>query len=314
MVKGIGNWHIKWREEKKEQVFQFIKTNQPITYAEILKNGHFRRNTIPNYVQELESDERIVKIQDYYYIIPIPLEIKEKEKKEKMTSFFKLSIDNYKNLSFVSIKMLKASKEQPIRFSLAMKRVKLPENKHRHRWIPIKGNSDLKKCSCMRIKYKEKILEPDTNQSLEQIPVKGLINLYTYLSKNYLTQQTIEFLENTVKQFKLYPRIEFPRYKDIYENPHGIRPKYCRKDGSINYEKIEKEYQYSLFLGTLHSFCKKCGKQYQFYVADWFNFHFHLIKELQSGKITKKKFKEMSKHAPEIKIMEKPVKNPYPRY
>ena len=311
MVKGIGKWHIEWMKKKKEQIYQFIKTNQPLTYSEILNNGHFRRNTLPNYVHELESDEVIVKIQDHYYTTPIPPQVR---KKGKILDFFQQSIGFGKNLSFVTNKMIKKGKEQPIRFSLAMKRVKITENKHRHRWIPIKGNSDLKKCSCMRIKYKGKILEPDLNQPIEQISIKGLIDLYAYLSKNYLTQQTIEFLENTIKQFKLYPRIESPRYKDIYENPYSIHPKYRRKDGSINYEKIEKEYQYHLFLGTLDSFCKKCGKQYQFYMADWFNFHFHLIQELQSGKITKKEFKELSKHPPEIKIMEKPVKNPYPRY
>jgi len=274
-LKGLGQAQKLAVVEAKNKIFLFILKNQPVEYKKIHDESHIRRNNVRSYVSELEVKKKIVKIDSKYFVYPPPQDVlcKENQSKSAEESFltFRRSITSV--IEQIN-KINQLEKEQPLRSKIIKQKMKISIN---HELL-----NDL-------IYFLE-------NFNLNDLTKKSIQDFIT-ISDVYL-KTSIKFLEEFVLRFRLVTRFEYPRFKNKYKgktyNPRGVHPRFRNKDGTVNYNKIERTYRFGIFSGL----CPCCGD----YVADYFNPQLKACRKLQKGKIMKEEYDTIVNHCKKHKL------------
>lgn len=262
MTKGLGKYHLSMIETRKKKLVEFISKHQPVTYAEILKNGHVRRKNLGIRLDELEKEKRVMKTNAESYII---------------FNKMHLSTFNYLNKLCVRIEYLKQiinrlieglemmSQSQPVRFSLAMKKINLNElGIHKHEFIIDSKIPYLKRCRCNSvIMIDGKIHYRTPRNEIERIE-------FLQQKTEFQLSEDIDKIKEFYTHFRMYPRMEYQGLKNISDNTRGIHSNFLNGK-ELNYEKIEKGYEDIKFFRTWPCKCSKCGTVTEVDVADEMN-------------------------------------------
>jgi len=302
-MRGLGKVQEEAIQKTMEKLFFFIEKNQPVAYKIILNNSHIRRNKIRLYLNELIHEERVIEIKKKYYTFPIPEQISQNE---ILRDYFLkiLKINKKKNYQILSIlqKIEKIREQHPFKVLLVERKIKR-NDKEQNKIIN---------------EYFQKL------QELNNFENKSLSEQIKIFSKvMHDSEDMLILLREFSLKFQLLPRIEYPRYKDKYENklgihpefilentvdlkkmlicyekgyngnhknPLGIHPKFLKRDKTINYDYIEDVYQTKLSIGI----CPGCGE----YIADPLNYILDKILNNKGKKIPKKTYDNIVKQAP----------------
>lgn len=281
------------RLKKKEDIVNFI-SRHPCKYNFLLKYGHFRRNTLRQYVDELEKEKKIVKLDSMYFVAPLNRErLKEHNDKKNLISI----LENAKELSQLVIRasqiIINRYEKEPIRTKLAIEK--------------IQDNSTV--VNTVKNNFLDFILDGYQNQ-LENIKNSDIGKQLSYFSKSlkYANPQIVfELLNEFDIHFKSYPRFEYPKLKHLLHdkeyNQHGIHPKF-QKDGSIDLDRLEEVYSNRLLANSLKITDENNNHVY-LYIGDTFGYQATLYDQLTQGKISENDFKRRyasitHNHAPKI--------------
>lgn len=282
------------RLRKRENIINFISKYQPCKYNFLLKNGHFRRNTLRQYLKELEEEKKIVKMDNLYYVSPLSKEqLRNHKNKKKLIS----DLQNMKKLStkidrVLQIIMNRFEKE-PIRTILAIKK--------------IQDNSDV--VDTLKNNCSDFISNGhhDQLENIKNIDIRAQLSYFSE-SLKYMDPHIVFELQNDFNiHFKSYPRFEYPRLKHLLHdkeyNPYGIHPKF-QKDNSPDLDRLEEVYSNRLCLSSLHVADE--NNNYVFlYIGDIFGYQYSLVDQLIHDRISETDFKKRyesvtHRHPPKI--------------
>ncbi len=283
------------RLKKKEAIINFISKYPSCKYNFLLKHGHFRRNTLGQYVEKLEKEGKIIKCDNWYFVAPLnKKQLKEYENRKNLIS----TLQNAKKLSELATRfsqiIINRSEKEPIRTKLAIEKIRV--------------NSDV--VSTMESNFLDFVLDGHHDQ-LEKIKDMTVIEQLSYFSKSLkcVNPHTIfELLNEFDIHFKSYPRFEYPRFKHLFHdkeyNQYGIDPKFQKNDKSLDLGRLEEVYSNRLLAGSLKVSDKNNNYMY-IYIGDTISYQAALCNQLKHGKISESDFKRRYKfildnHPPKI--------------
>jgi len=272
-MRGLGKSQIQAREKSKQKLVVFIKNNPSCTSNQIRKNSKIRRNNIPKFLKELTNDEKIIQIKNHLFINPPPKA--EIEKLEKLdTALILLSTTQQNNSMCFELvqKQLRFIRKQPLRANLIFKKI---------------SPSILKECKLP--------FELNNNKKLSTKNIKIFFETSKKLQNSFKL-----FFNEFLIWYLIYKRFEFPRFIDPYTNPYGIEPRFL-KDGNLNMQKIEEEYEKNIESG-----CCLCGCG--LYIEDVFNSYAKCQKLYEQGKISQSENEQVLKSLKKEQVIWKKIK------
>lgn len=237
-MRGLGTFQLKQMKKREERLLAFIRKIQPVRFSTIRNKGHFRTNTLRQYLNDLIERKKIFKIKHkekiYYLIYPPHFSMVEKlgyhpEFKGALKEIVKI----WKQIFY---DITKFSKKQPVLFKIICKKIRMTKKKF---YSLIEYLLQLVEHFFLISKFLK-----SEDKKLQQIGLKKLENL----DKKILTasEAFFDFWEELEKYRRIYPRIEYPRLKDRYTNPHGIHVHYRNKKGQLEISRVEEEYKKNL--------------------------------------------------------------------
>ena len=225
-------------KKREERLLAFIRKFQPTRFATIRKKGHFRTNTLQEYLDELIKRKKIYKIQHEgrkYYLIypPRPSVMKnlgyDLELKKVLKDFVKV----WKQ---ISSNIIKFSKNQPILFKMICKKIGMTKKKFYFFQEYLSQLIEHVLLINEFLRSRDKKLQQEGLKKLEKLDKKILV----------ASEAFFEFWEKLEKHRRTYPRFEFPRLKDRYKNPYGIHNRYRNRKGQLMIKKVERKYKENL--------------------------------------------------------------------
>jgi len=207
------------------------------------------------YVSELENENKIQKIDSKYYLSPPSQELLDKvEQNSKIKEFLRIHQKNLQLVGKLFDKIKRLEKNQPLKAKIIQQKLKISPD----------------------FEIMNEITSFVNNYNSNKITKESIKDFFE--KSNKFLKSSLTFFDEWSLRFQLVPRFEYPKFKDNYTNPYGIQKRFRKKDGGINYDKIERVYRFKIFLGC----CPNCGE----YVANNFNRVFNAVKQLKKGKIT----------------------------
>ena len=231
-MRGMGSYQLQKIDEKEQKIFRYIQKHQPITRADIRKNGHFKTNSLPKYLKILLEKELIVEIYRYLVVnTPTKTILKKIQNSPKMIrreikKFFRLILD-----IVAAIKKLK--KNEPLRFNQLVRKCNFKKNQFKKTFEEIKiATAELRK------------IQFDLGSGKKSKQNMAIKKFGYVMRKKWFAviQFLLKIVENLETHREYYPRFEYPRFKDI-DNKYGIHNKFLNGKGQINYKKLEFKYK-----------------------------------------------------------------------
>jgi len=121
-------------------------------------------------------------------------------------------------------------------------------------------------------------------------------------TSNKLINSLKLFFNEFLIWYWIYKRFEFQRFIDPYTNPYGIEPRFL-KDGNLNMQKIEEEYEKNIESG-----CCLCGCG--LYIENVFNNYATYQKLFEQGKISQSENEQELKSIKKERTVWRKVKIP----
>lgn len=271
------------RLKKKEEIVNFISKHQPCKYNFLLKHGHFRRNTLRQYVEELEKENRIIKLDNRYFVAPLNKEqLKEYDNRKNTISTLQDAKISSQLVTRILRIIINRYEKEPIRTKLAIEK--------------IQDNSDV--VSIMESNFLDFVLNGHHDQ-LKMIKSMTIKEQLSYFSKSlkYVNPYIIpELLNEFDMHFKAYPRFEYPRFKHLLHdkeyNPDGINPKFQKDNKSPDLDRLEEVYSNRLLAKSL-KIIDENGNHVYLYIGDTVAYQAALCNQLKHNKISEDDFKRM---------------------
>jgi hypothetical protein len=271
------------RLKKKEEIINFISKHQPCKYNFLLKDGHFRRNTLRQYVEELEKENRIVKLDNLYFVAPLNKEqLKEYYNRKNIIS----TLQDAKISSQLVTRLLRIIinryEKEPIRTKLAIEK--------------IQDNSDI--VSIMESDFLDFVINGHHDQLkiIESMTIKEQLSYFSKSLKYVNPHNIYKILDEFDIHFKAYPRFEYPRFKHLLHdkeyNPDGINPKFQKDNKSPDVGRLEEVYSNRLLAKSL-KIIDENGNHVYLYIGDTIAYQAALYNQLKHNKISEDDFKRM---------------------
>ncbi len=225
-MRGLGKSQINAREKSKQNLVEFIKNSQPCTSGQIRNNCKIRRNNITKFLEELILEEKLIIIKNHYLTNPPPI-----DKINKLGKCCNL-LDSLSLIRKTSIGFIE----------LVQKQIRFIETQ------PLRAKLIHAKISPAILNEWKTILKINFDKIVATNDFKQIFEMSEKFQKSFMM-----YLDDFMVWKWIYRRFEYPRFVDIYTNPHGIEPKFL-KDNKLNMKKIDEEFKKNIDSG-----CCLCG-------------------------------------------------------